>query len=58
MPTLVFIVQQRDEVYVVMRGQNPEEVIGADPVAAVRRIRQPVGQKEDVDTANLSSEVC
>jgi hypothetical protein len=36
-----------DEMDFVMPHQEPQKVIRADPVAAVRRIRQPVSQEQN-----------
>lgn len=47
MTRFFFRMHQRDEVHLRERAQMAQHVVRADPIAAVGRIRQPVGQEED-----------
>src|SRR5687767_8522242 len=44
---LLVVVDERHQVHVMVRGKQPQQVIGADPIAAIGRIRQPVREEQD-----------
>jgi hypothetical protein len=48
---LLVVVHQGDDVYVGYRPKRTQRVIGADAIAAVRRVRQAVGEKKNPGTS-------
>jgi hypothetical protein len=44
---LLLVMDQRDNMHLVAGRQESEQVVGPNPIAAIRRIRQPMSQKQD-----------
>ena len=44
---LLLVMDQRDNMHLVAGRQESEQVIGSNPVAAIRRVGQPMSEKQD-----------